>query len=176
MRISDGSPRQDFEEVLRSIGAILDKRTMREILLIELPDGFVVQGLVTDQELSGARSEVLGREQKLSLSFVEDDIARFMEEGLARRGTAQSAPEWELAGYYERAMRVLGKYLDEHRPRDVFFFEQSGAFVVRILAGGSTGSAHQLIEFTREDIDDMIARAPSYRAPAAGADGTSMPG
>ena len=168
MRIYEGSPRQDFEEVFRSIGAILDKRVMREILLLELPDGFVVQALTTEQQLSGARSDVIGREQKITLSFLEDDLARFMEEGLARRGTAQAAPEWEQAGYYERAMRVLGKYLDEQRPRDVFFFEQSGAFVVRILAAGSAGG-HQLIEFTREDIDDMIARAPTYRVPAAGA-------
>jgi hypothetical protein len=176
MRIYEGSPRQDFEEVFRSIGAILDKRALREILLLELSDGFVVQALTTEQQLSGARSEVIGREQKITLSFLEDDVARFMEEGLARRGTAQEAPEWEQAGYYERAMRVLGRYLDEQRPRDVFFFEQSGAFVVRILAGGSTGSAHQLLEFTREDIDDMIARAPTHRVPAAGVGGTATEG
>ena len=175
MRIYEGSPRQDFEEVFRSIGAILDKRVLREILLLELPDGFVLQALTTEQQLSSARSDVIGREEKITLSFVEDDVARFMEEGLARRGTAQAAPEWEQAGYYERAMRVLGKYLDEQRPRDVFFFEQSGAFVVRILAAGSAGG-HQLIEFTREDIGDMIARAPTYRAPVEGAGGTDTKG
>ena len=46
MRIYDGSPRQDFEEVFRSIGAFLDSRGMRDILVVEVPDGFVVQGLV----------------------------------------------------------------------------------------------------------------------------------
>ena len=175
MRIYEGSPRQDFGEVFRSIGAILDKRVLREILLLELPDGFVLQALTTEQQLSSARSDVIGREEKITLSFVEDDVARFMEEGLARRGTAQAAPQWEQAGYYERAMRVLGRYLDEQRPRDVFFFEQSGAFVVRILAAGSAGG-HQLIEFTREDIGDMIARAPTYRAPVEGAGGTDTKG
>ena len=33
MRIYEGSPRQDFEEVFRSIGAFLDQRGMREVLL-----------------------------------------------------------------------------------------------------------------------------------------------
>jgi hypothetical protein len=169
MRIYEGSPRQDFEEVLRSIGAVLDKRGMREILLLELADGFLVQGIETDQATS-AHSEVLGRERKVTFSFLEDDVARFMEEGLARRGTAESAPDWEAAGYYEQALRVLGRYLDEQRPRDVFFFEQSGAFVVRILAGGSAGG-HQLIEFTRDDIGDLIARAPSARSTTPGAQG-----
>ena len=47
MRIYEGSPRQDFEEVFRSIGAFIDSHGMRDILLLEVPDGFIVQGLVT---------------------------------------------------------------------------------------------------------------------------------
>ena len=46
MRIYEASPRQDFEEVFRSIGAFIDQRGMRDILLVEAPDGFIVQGLV----------------------------------------------------------------------------------------------------------------------------------
>ena len=46
MRIYEGSPRQDFEEVFRSIGAFLDQRGMKDVLLVEAPDGFIVQGLV----------------------------------------------------------------------------------------------------------------------------------
>ena len=45
MRIYDGAPRQDYEGVLRSIGAMLDQRGMREITLAETDDGFLVQGL-----------------------------------------------------------------------------------------------------------------------------------
>lgn len=44
MRIYEGSPRHDYEEVLRSIGSFLDQRGMREILLTEAPDGFIIQG------------------------------------------------------------------------------------------------------------------------------------
>jgi hypothetical protein len=170
MRIYEGSPRQDFEEVFRSIGAVLDKRGVREILLLELAEGFLVQGIETDQTASGAHSDVMGRERKVTFTFFEDDVARFMEEGLARRGTAATAPDWEAAGYYEQAMRVIGRYLDEARPRDVFFFEQSGAFVVRILSGGS-GGGHQLIEFTRDDIGDLVARGPAGRAGRTGDQG-----
>ena len=47
MRIYEGSARQDFEEVFRSIGAFLDQRGMKDVLLLEAPDGFIVQGLVT---------------------------------------------------------------------------------------------------------------------------------
>ena len=164
MRIYDGSPRQDFEEVLRSIGAFLDQRNMKEALLLEAPDGFIVQGLVASGGGSGAWSESMGIESKETLTFIDDDIARFMEEALARRGSGSALPPG-TEGRYEQAFRVIGRYLDEQHPHDVFFFEQSGAFVVRTLHATQTGKQHVLTEFTREDIDELVARGPSLRAP-----------
>ena len=43
----DGSPRQDFDKVFRSIAADLDRRGMKEILLAEAPERFVVQALLS---------------------------------------------------------------------------------------------------------------------------------
>ena len=174
MRIYEGSPRQDFEEVFRSIGAFIDQRGMREILLVEAPDGFIVQGVVTAGAAGGTWSESLGTQNKETLTFLDDDIARFMEEAAARRGRADPMPSHD-AGYYETAFRVLGRYMDDQKPRDVFFFEQEGAFVVRLLMGGQAGSHHVLAEFTREDIDEMVARGPSLRAPAHTPDAAAAP-
>jgi hypothetical protein len=162
MRIYEGSPRQDFEEVFRSIGAFLDQRAMKDILLMEAPDGFIVQGLVTAGGASGAWSDSLGSQSKETLTFLDDDIARFMEEAAARRGQQPPPPVHE-AGYYETAFRVLGRYMDEQKPRDVFFFEQGGAFVVRLLMTGTAGSHHELSEFTKEDIDQLVAQGPALR-------------
>jgi hypothetical protein len=166
MRIYEGSPRQDFEEVFRSIGAFLDQRGMRDILLVEAPDGFIVQGLVVTGTAGSAWSESMGVQVKETLTFLDDDIARFMEEAAARRGRAEPMPSHE-AGYYETAFRVLGRYMDDQKPKDVFFFEQDGAFVVRLLLSAQTGSQHQLAEFTREDIAEMVARGPSLRHPVS---------
>lgn len=164
MRIYEGSPRQDFEEVFRSIGAFLDQRGMKDVLLVEAPDGFIVQGLVMTSGGSGGWNEGMGTQVKETLTFLDDDIARFMDEAAARRGRQeQAAPH--VAGHYENAFRVLGRYMDEQKPRDVFFFEQDGAFVVRMLMGGQAGSRHVLAEFTRDDIAEMIARGPALRAP-----------
>lgn len=174
MRIYEGSPRQEFEEVLRSIGSVLDARALREILLLEVPDGFVVQGVSTEAEGSSLRSERLGRDVKVTLTFVDDDIARFLEEARSRRGSGPSTPEWGRAGYYEKALRVIGRYLDVQRPRDIFFLEQDGAFVVRIMPSGPVTGAHQIIEFTREDIEDLIAKGPALRA-AGDAGGSAGP-
>jgi hypothetical protein len=174
MRIYEGSPRQDFEEVFRSIGAFLDQHGMRDVLLVEAPDGFIVQGIVTGGASSGAWSESFGSQVKETLTFLDDDIARFMDEAIARRGQAAPPPPGPV-GHYEMAFRVLGRYMDEQKPRDVFFFEQEGAFVVRLLMGGQAGSHHVLAEFTREDIAEMVARGPSLRVPVNAPDAAAAP-
>jgi hypothetical protein len=165
MRIYEGSPRQDFEEVFRSIGAFLDQRGMKEVLLAEAPDGFIVQGLVATE--ANNWSEAVGAVVKETLTFLDDDIARFMEEAISRRGQGEPPPDAGEAGYYETAFRVLGRYMDEQKPRDVFFFEQEGSFVLRLLPMGPAGTRHILAEFTREDIADMIQKAPTLRYPPA---------
>jgi hypothetical protein len=160
MRIYEGSPRQDFEEVFRSIGAYLDRRGMREILVAEAPDGFIVQGIVVVG--SGSWSESMGQQVKETLTFLDDDISRFMDEGLARRNSRLAIP-LPPPGYYEQALRVIGRYMDEQKPRDVFFFEQDGNFVVRLLMSDQAGSRHVLSEFPKEDVDRLIEEGPARR-------------
>ncbi len=162
MRIYEGSPRQDYEEVLRSIGAVLDQRGMRDVLLVEAPDGFILQGLAVEGD-TGTWSESPGHQVKETLTFLDDDIARFMEEAVARRNADTAAPDWANAGYYEKSFRVLGRWIDDEKPHDIFFFEQEGAFVVRLHRVGPTGGSHTLAEFTKDDIEAMIAQAPQAR-------------
>jgi hypothetical protein len=169
MRIYDGSPRQDFEEVFRSIGSYLDRRGMHDVLLTEVPDGFVVQGVVLLP--NDGVSESLGQQLKETLTFLDDDIARFMDESLARRGTRLTIPAVP-PGYYEQALRVIGRYMDEQKPHDVFFFEQDGSFVVRLMMNTPTGSRHVLFEFPKEDIQQMIADAPRQRQRVVAKPGT----
>ncbi len=162
MRIYEGSPRQDYEEVLRSIGAFLDQRGMHDVLLVEAPDGFILQGVAMESEAS-ARSESVGYQVKETLTFLDDDIARFMEEAVARRTVTTAVSDWTNAGYYEKSFRVVGKWIDEQKPRDIFFFEQEGAYVVRLHKVGPAGAHHMLAEFTKDDIEAMIAQAPQAR-------------
>ncbi len=162
MRIYEGSPRQDYEEVLRSIGTYLDQRGMRDILLLEAPDGFIVQGLVVVGATSGTWSDSMGQIDKETLTFLDEDIARFMDEAVARRGSGPAAP-----GTYEHALRVIGRYVDEQRPRDIFLLEQDGAFVVRLHRGGQATAHHTLAEFTKDDIGSLVGEGPALRRSTA---------
>lgn len=158
MRIYEGRPRQDYEEVFRSLGGFIDQRGMRGVLILEAPDGFVVQGLalVTDPQ------HVSGRVEKETYTFLDEDIARFIEESRMRRGTQlDGAPA--VAGPYERALRVLGGYIDQQQPRDVFLMEQEGSWLLRLLMGARTGIQHVLVEFTPDEITMRAEQAPTLR-------------
>ena len=56
--------------------------------------------------------------------------------------------------------------MDSQRPHDIFFFEQDGAFVVRLQRVGPAGAHHTLAEFTKDDIEAMITEAPQLRQEA----------
>jgi hypothetical protein len=170
MRIYEGSPRQDWEEVLRAIGSFADRERLKELLFLELEDGFLLQGLTVPD--AGAWSESTGQLAKRTYELLDDQVAQLIEEVSAHRGTASdSQPHVEITNFYEQAMRVMGAWLDGQRPRDLFFFEQDGSFVVRMLLATSTRTGHQLAEFTKDEILAMIEAAPQQRqsAPEAGA-------
>lgn len=164
MRIYEGSPRQDWEEVLRSIGAFADRERLKELLLMELDAGFVLQALAVPT--ASAWSDAEGLLTKTTHELPDDEIGQLMDARTAKRvAGAKGTPQAELSNYYEQALRVIGSYLDGQKPRDVFLFEQDGAFVLRLLVAGSgtTSTGHQLVEFTKDDIMSMIVAAPQQR-------------
>jgi hypothetical protein len=160
MRIYEGSPRQDWEEVLRSVGAYLDTKGMRGILFLETDTGFIVQGM-TVQGSSGP-GESMGSANRETLTLHDDDVSRFMDEAVARRGKEDEDP---APHHYEQQLRVIGRYLDEQHPRDIFFLEVEGSYIARVTVAGQGGLRQELIEFTRDDIAEMLGNAPSLRRP-----------
>ena len=160
MRIYEGSPRQDWEEVLRSVGAYLDDRGMRSVIFLETDNGFIIQGTSVTGNTSGA-GDSLGTATRETLTLHDDDVSKFMDEAIARRGKGgDPSPK-----HYESQLRVIGRYLDEQHPRDIFFFEMDGAYIARVSIAGQSGLKQELIEFTRDDVANMIAKAPDKRRP-----------
>jgi hypothetical protein len=168
MRIYEGSPRQDWEEALRSIGAYADRERLKELLFLELEPGFILQGLALAETSNW--SESTGQYQKRTMELTEDQVGQLIDQREAERGSADDeVPHLSVENYYEQALRVLGRYIDEQKARDVFFFEQEGSFVLRLLAvSAAEGTTHHLAEFTRDEIVAMIEAAPEHRTAAPG--------
>ena len=166
MRIYDGSPRQDWEGVLRSIGRYCDSERLKEILLLELEGGLVLQGLA--MAVAGGDSDSLGALVKRTFELTDDQVGELMEVTEDKRGTADAdRAHPDLSNYYELSLRILGAYIDGQKAHDVFFFEQEGTYVLRLFGvTGSHGSGHQLSEFTRDEMLAMIESAPDQRHPA----------
>lgn len=163
MQIYEGSARRDYEEVLRSMGAFLDQIGMREVSIVETPDGFLVQGLATHAEEGRAWNDPAVRLTKESFRFFEDDVNRFIDEVVARRNAGRPPAEMVPDAFYENALRVLGHYIDEQKPRDVLLFEQDRSFVLRLVMATRTGLRHVLAEFTRPEIEALMRGAPQLR-------------
>jgi hypothetical protein len=162
MRIYDGSPRQDWEEVLRSIGAFADQEHLKDLLLLELEGGFVLQGL--GLQGGGADSDSFGATVKRTYELTDEQVAEMMDASSSRRGSAErDVPQPDLTNYNELAMRIIGAYIDNQKAHDVFLFEQDGSFVLRLFGVAGARAAHQLSEFTRDEILAMIHAAPEQR-------------
>ena len=166
MRIYEGAPRQNYEDILRSIGAIVDQRGMSEITLAETDDGFMIQGLAVEQGEDKAWGDPSAHQTKETFFLRDDDIARLMDESVARRQGRSPQPETDPTtggGFYEPALRVIGAYVDQQQPRDLFFFEQDHQVVMRLLMPTRAGLRHVLVEFTAEEITSMISSAQRGR-------------
>jgi hypothetical protein len=159
MRIYEGSPRQDWEEVLRTVGVYLDDRGMRGIVFLETDTGFIVQGTVVSTAGASGWGEALGKATRVTVTLEDEQVAGFMDEALARRGEGgEPSPK-----QFEAQLRVIGKYLDEQHPKDIFFFELDGSYVIRLSVAGQGGLKQELVEFTRDDVAELIANAPALR-------------
>ena len=82
MRLYEGAPRHNYEDVLRSIGAVLDQRGLRDMTLVELDDGFVVQGLALVPGTGGTWTDTEARLEKETVQLLGDDVA---DDGRGRR-------------------------------------------------------------------------------------------
>jgi hypothetical protein len=162
MRIYDGSPRQDWEEVLRSIGAFADDEHLKDLLLLELEGGFVLQGLGV--QAGGGDSDSFGAMVKKTYELTDDQVAELMDANASKRGSAdRDVPHADLTNYNELALRIIGAYIDNQKAHDVFLFEQEGSFVLRLFGASGSRAVHQLSEFTRDEILAMIQSAPEQR-------------
>ena len=102
MRIYEGSPRQDWEEVLRAIGSFADRERLKELLFLELDAGFLLQGLPCPE--TGRVDRIRAARRSAPTSCSTTQVGQLIEEATTHRGMAtEPHPHVEIANYYEQA-------------------------------------------------------------------------
>ena len=94
---------RDMEDSLRSLGAILDALRASSVLIRESPRVLILRAQVAVPV--GDRVE--GGWRSIDRMMSADDLLRYRQEAIARRGTGH------LAGRYERSLRMIGRHIDE---------------------------------------------------------------
>lgn len=93
MRIYEGAARRDYEEALRSIGATLDGYMLRESVILEVEDGFFVQGIGLDIS-DHRRSLGVAIPRKIELTFFDADIVQQVDSAAAAAARTTWLAAW----------------------------------------------------------------------------------
>ena len=136
MRVYDGAPRRDYEEILRTVGARLDGALLSEFVLVELEDGFYARG-TSQPEMWG------GLALPKTVRVLDNDLDAALDEAHARRGSGQ------LAGRVEARLRLVGRYVDSQQGSEILVVEQGSMTLLRMSL---PDEAPRLIELGPEHI------------------------
>ena len=136
MRVYDGSPRQNWEEVLRSIGAGRTASSSRSSSSSSSTGGSWSRASASRWAGNGRNGTFAKQTHELTDDQVGDPDRRGQGEAAHNADHAEVG----ITNFYEQALRIVGKWLDGVQPRDVFF-EQGGSFVVRAFIVDAHGKS-----------------------------------
>jgi hypothetical protein len=92
------------EDILRAIGAVLDARQAHAVIVSQVPAGLLVHAQMWSTTLDDDRAL-----EPLEYVFTDPAVLEAQVEAVIRRGTGHRA------GSIERALRVVGRLIDEQR-------------------------------------------------------------
>lgn len=137
MLVQGGVLRIHYEDIFRAVGNYLDFSRYRDITLVVLPEGFVVNGKslkTVDRALQVLASTLL---------FANDDLAALLDQALERRNQT-SRPGSHLRSLemdgermrYEDALRAIGDYIDTEGWREVIVMQTALHFHIKGIFKG----------------------------------------
>jgi len=153
MLITDGGFGQTVEDVLRALGAVLDERRARGVVLIEVPKGLVVRARVSptiDDRLDGTWVS-------LEQAFGHKEILEQRMSSLQLRGSGHRA------GPLERALRVLGRYIDVNDLYQVTLMEHDAGRGWLLWHRSRTVGRHVLVTFDHDEVERAASSAQEAR-------------
>jgi hypothetical protein len=114
MSIRSDKRQGQMQDVLRSVGALLDLVSARGVVVRQDGDRLVIGAQVA----ATLADRLEGRWSPLGRVLTPRHIARLRAEAVARRGSGH------VAGPHERSLRMIGRHVDERSLSDITLIEQ----------------------------------------------------
>lgn len=101
--------RNDMQDVLRSLGALLDTRLAHDVRITEVVDGLHVRARL----VAGVADRIAGRWTSSERRFTKLEVRQLQADARRRRG------QDHLPGRHERCLRMVGRLIDERSLHDL---------------------------------------------------------
>ncbi len=142
-----------FEDLLRSLGAVLDERGARTIIVRDIPAGLLVRAVMAREAADGRPATLVPIERAFSSpTLLEAQIAAVL-----RRGTDH------VAGPIERALRVVGRCIDAQGIRDATAIQGAADGQWSIWHHRITDGQLEAITLTTDDLEGFGLLGPLDR-------------
>jgi hypothetical protein len=158
MRLFSGLDRTDYQDVLRAIGALIDRRRVADFRLLELEDGLLLQTW-----------HFVLQPVKVELQrFTDAQLREVLAAAYQRRGSGGP----RRAGRFEETLRAIGRLLDNRGWRDFRLATQEEGLILQ--ATPSSARAFETYLLTPDEIEALRREAAAQRGtgrltpPAAG--------
>jgi hypothetical protein len=136
--------RTDLQDVLRSLGALLDARLAEDVRITEVADGLHVRAHL----VAGVADRIAGRWTSSERRFTKLDLRRLQTDARRQRG------DHHVAGRHERCLRMVGRAIDDRGLHDITLIQHpAGGW---LLWHTDARSARFVLTFLAEE--ELLAR------------------
>lgn len=137
--------RNDMQDALRSLGALLDARLAHDVRITEVVDGLHVKANL----VAGVADRIAGRWTSSERRFSRLEVRRLQADARRRRG------QEHLPGRHERCLRMVGRVIDDRGLRDITLIQHPGGGW--LVWHTEARSARFVLTFLPED--ELLARS-----------------
>jgi hypothetical protein len=162
MRLFNGLPRTDYQDLFRALGAECDRMGMCDLRLVETPDGLLLHHRIAGRLTDG-----------FQLAHYDDDtLLALLQDAYTRRGlgTERSVPPSPLGLSYQQLLRAVGRALDQGALRYPRLIEQPDALLLQVSGSALRRGFHTY----RLDRDRLYALIEATAANGIVALGTAL--
>ena len=150
-------PSDGYEDVLRSLGAVLDAHRARSVYIRDVGDGLLVRATVCES----IDARIGGRWSWLDRTYTREAIAESRLDAIARRGTGH------VAGPIERSLRLVGRQADMRSLRRLTLIQHHKDDGWLLWHEGDSHGNPELFSMTASELEtlDAMTRSSMGREP-----------